>query len=535
MLELPKSPDAASMTAEIVAASSAPLADGYSLVIAGDLSNIEGLDRPLPVLLDHQTTTAAIVGWVAGFRAEAAPDGTLLLAQVQVQADHPEAARIWSLIEAGAVRWSIRFEVLESHSDPAGDVVVVDRWRALEVSAVAVGADPAAVTRSRTDADIRAAVSRARLPQTLADELIRSGASVDQARARILDTLADMEAPTVTQISAPIRPRDPLAEAVARAFDGNSSTPLWLSLRDAGFRGRSGPEVIARAMHSTSDFPALLQASGDRLLQQRFAAPARGVLQAASLRQLADYRPAQSIAAALAGEAQPISEGAEVKFTTINESLASYKPRRVGLGLSVSPEALANDDLGGLRQGLDELGDACLAAEAAALVELLEGHADGALAPDGARLFAAAHNNATDATLAGGGLTAIGEAIALLRTQRSIGGRALDQEPELLLVAPAQELLARQLLADLVAPASRDAINPWAGLIQVAVDARLSGAFCYLIARGQRPLELGRLTPAPVLTQEIQFTTGALRSKVEHAFGCGVLTPAPIVRIPSAA
>lgn len=106
-----------------------------------------------------------------------------------------------------------------------------------------------------------------------------------------------------------------------------------------------------------------------------------------------------------------------------------------------------------------------------------------------------------------------------------------SQEPGLILASPESELPIRQLVADLQVN-SRDEFNPWS--LEVAIDARLSGSYYYLVARGNLPLELGRLTPAPQLTSEVQFETGFYRAKAEHSFGCCVVDHRPIVRISTA-
>ncbi|MGL5882800.1 MAG: HK97 family phage prohead protease, partial [Synechococcus elongatus] len=525
---LPTSLNPATYSLTAVIASSAALIDGHQLVIADDLSNIERPD-PLPVLTDHDASTSAVVGTATALRAERLENGeTGLLATITLL-EHPDRDRLWELISSGAISWSVRF--VSTDYDDLRDSIVVNRWRLLEVSAVAIPADPNAQTRSAAEqrwaADIVKAVSRARLDQSLADELIRSGATRQQARSRILEELASREAPSVTQIHVTRERQSPIANAVARAFDGQES--LAWALRAAGIQGRTPAQVIARAM-STSDLPAALESTGDRILQQRFSAPARGVLRIANIRPLNDYREASTVATGLVGEARPIRQGGEITFSYVEDSLAKYKPQRFGLGLVATPESLSNDDLAGLQQGFAELGDACLSAEVAALVALIEGSANGAPAPDGLALFAPEHlNETTDET--GITLPSLGAAIALLRSQATIGGRLLDQEPGLILASPESELPIRQLVADLQVN-SRDEFNPWS--LEVAIDARLSGSYYYLVARGNLPLELGRLTPAPQLTSEVQFETGFYRAKAEHSFGCCVVDHRPIVRISTA-
>jgi len=285
-------------------------------------------------------------------------------------------------------------------------------------------------------------------------------------------------------------------------------------------------------MHSTSDAPALLLGAGDRMLQAQFAVAAGGVLTAADVRSLNDYRPASIIDVGKVGSAKKILEGGEITFSTIAESSQTYKPARWGDGLSVSPEALANDDLDGLRQAISELGAAALDAERTELAYLLEGTASGGTAADGAALFHSSHNNVVGGAL---GIDKIGAAVAKLRGQKTVGGRHIDQRPGVILCGLAAELTVRQLLSDTLTANAPENVNPFRDLT-VEVDARLGDTYLYLISAGPRkPLELGRLYAAPLVSDEVHFDTGAYRIKAEHAFGVAVSEFRAIVRMKLAA
>ena len=337
-----------------------------------------------------------------------------------------------------------------------------------------------------------------------------------------------------------------LEAAFARAIRGERlEEPLWLTLRAAGLgHGNDPAEVWRSALAregrwlargagslSTSDLPNLLTATGNRRLMERFAVAESGVRLAASVRQLQDYRAASVIDVGTVGTAKEILEGGEVQFGSVDEAAASYKPKRFGIGLSFTPVALANDDLAGLDAALSELAAAMLDAEATALVDLLEGAALGRNAPDGKALFHADHAN-----VVGTGplsITTLGSAVEKMRNQKAIGGRYIDQAPAAILCGSASETLVRQLLSDAVNAAQSSNVNPWRNL-EIAVDPRLSGSFAYVLANGRRPLELGRLSDAPVLTTEVEFETDAYRAKSVHSFGAIVQEHRSIVRIATA-
>lgn len=196
-----------------------------------------------------------------------------------------------------------------------------------------------------------------------------------------------------------------LEGAIGAALRGERHEPLWLSLRAAGLGHGSDAASVwrsamsgdnrwaARATISTSDLPTLLQESGNRRLLERFAVADAGVRLAASVRQLNDYRAASVVDVGMVGSASEILEGGEIKFGSVSEAASSYSPKRFGVGLTLSAVSMANDDLSGLDAALSEMAAAVLDAEAAALVDLLEGSALGRNAPDGQSLFHASHNN----------------------------------------------------------------------------------------------------------------------------------------------
>ena len=408
----------------------------------------------------------------------------------------------------------------------------------------------ASTAELRRENDIRRCAAQAHLSPEAIEGMVASGKpfaevamEIVTAHAQVIEgrTSAGHPARIHTGSSEP----QGLEAALTRAIRGERlEEPLWLSLRAAGLgHGNDAGEVWRSALAregrwlargagslSTSDLPNLLTATGNRRLMERFQVAESGVRLAASVRQLQDYRAASVIDVGTVGTAKEILEGGEVQFGSVDEAAASYRPKRFGIGLSFTPVALANDDLAGLDAALSELAAAMLDAEAVALVDLLEGAALGRNAPDGKALFHADHANVVTG---GVSLTTIGTAVQKLRDQKAIGGRYIDQAPAAILCGSASENLVLQLLSDAVNAAQSSDVNPWRNL-EIAVDPRLSGSFAYVLANGRRPLELGRLSDAPVLTTEVEFSTDAYRAKSVHSFGAIVQEHRSIVRIATA-
>jgi hypothetical protein len=580
----PSSADEAARTVEMRAATETPVA---GLVLRCRAGAVEAGPAVVPMLLNHSNNTAEMAGRLLGFRFE---QGQLIVTAQFTDAPAAEAG--WLLARAGcAVSVGATYDPEAIEPGRAGEPDVVTRWRLREVSLVPVGADPLATTRAAESiqttalegqtmteqtkqpeaaeatpsaAEIRTARNLTREVEKLvaiapasAADVIRSAAETGglvAARAAVIDAqFAEQQAapsgvsrtwdPSLEAAASVARNLEnrgrsiwanpasagpsAVAEAVQRAWEGKSAEPLWLTLRAMGHSGGNAVEVLRGAM-STSDLPLALTGSGNRQLLAQFAAAPQGVRVAATLRQLADYRDASTLDVGLVGKAQPIKEGGEIRFGSASEQAATYRPTRHGLGLSFTPESLANDDLAGLDRAIGELGAAMLEAEAVALADLLEGNALGALAPDGQRLFHASHNNTVAGPL---GIASLGAAVAKLRQQTTVGGRFLYQEPGAVLCAPGVELTVRQLLSDTLQAAEPANVNPWRNL-EVAVDPHIGSQYVYLMPAGsRRPLELGRLSPAPVLESETDFSTGNYRVKSEHAFGCAVVDHRPIVRL----
>ena len=557
-------------TIELTVATETPIND---LVLRCQPGSVEFGPAPVPVLLNHTNSTAEMAGRLVSIRFERGQ----LIAVAQLT-DAPAADAGWQLARSGcAVSVGATYQQDSIQLGRNTEPDTVTKWRLRECSLVAVGADPLATTRSADFHNIKKqdnsmtdnieqtqtleriersrctaildAARKLQVSDELARELIENGTELSAARMALIDARSAEERKTPAQSRSEIMPasqESQLAQSISRAMSGERlAEPLWLLLRREGVPGRNSADVfrswlqgrrdatISRGMHSTSDAPALLLGAGDRMLQAQFAIAAGGVLAAADVRSLNDYRPASIIDVGKVGSAKKILEGGEVKFSTIAESSTSYKPARWGDGLAVSPEALANDDLDGLRQAISELGAAALDAEKSELVYLLEGTATGGTAADGAALFHSSHNNVVSTGPLGIGK--IGDAVALLRGQKTVGGRHIDQQPGVILCGLQAEMTVRQLLSDTVTPNTPANVNPFQGLT-IEVDPRIGDTYLYLISAGPRkPLELGRLYAAPLVSDEVHFDTGAYRIKAEHAFGVAVSEYRAIVRMKLAA
>ena len=569
----PATIDEATRSVDLLIATEAPL---NGVVLTCTRAAVTTADAPVPVLLSHDNHTESMAGRLGPLRFEAGK----ILARAYFT-DAPAADQGWQLARAGCAV-SVGASFGDADVQMQGNTEIVRQWRLVECSLVPAGKDPAALTRSislspspdsmesatddtvtitadttdqdlsRSEANRQLAITRsatiAKLSTEETEEIIRTTTTTQAGLMKVIERHAQAVEGRAGAAGHPARiftgSNEPqgLEATLTRAIKGERlDQPLWLSLRAAGIgHGHDAAEVWRSALTgegrwlarniSTSDLPQLLTATGNRRLMERFAVADSGVRVCASVRRLVDYREAGVIDVGMVGQAKEIKEGGEITFGSVDESSAKYKPARFGIGLKFTPESLANDDLQGLDAALSELAAAMLDAESVALVDLLEGVANGRNAPDGSALFATGHAN----TAASGGLSisTIGSAVEKLRNMKAIGGRYIAQEPAALLVATGQETLARQLLSSAIQAAQPSNVNPWSTL-EIAVDPRLAGTYAYVVGNSRKPLELGRLTDGPALTTEVQFETSAYRAKSEHVFGAIVQEHRSIVRIPT--
>lgn len=577
----PTTVDEATRSVDLLIATDAPL-NGVALTCSA--AAVMTSDAPIPVLLSHANHVDAMAGRLGPLRFE---PGRIVARAFFT--DAPAADQGWQLARAGCAV-SVGATYAEADVQLQGSNEIVRRWRLIECSLVPAGLDPAALTRSipsiplapqtmesssqaienstnvepqdeqeltRAEANRQLKITRAATASNLSiedtDRIIKETAGQPASAGVFAVVRAHREAverrsPVVGGINPQLYgdavESDGLESTLARALAGERlGQPLWLTLRESGIgHGNDGASVwrsalagegrwLARGSMSTSDLPSLLTTSGNRRLMEKFLVADAGIRIAASVRELQDYRAAGVIDAGMIGTAKEVKEGGEVTFSSVNETAATYKPARYALGLSFTPQMLANDDLSALDIAISELAEAMLDTEASKLVDLLEGASLGRNAPDGKALFHADHANVvTPGPLS---IEAIGSAVAKLRNQKSLGGRYISTEPAAIIVSPGFETTARQLLSGAIQAATSAAVNPWAELA-IAVEPRLSGSFAYVVGTGRKALELGRLTSGPVMTAETDFTTSCYRAKSEHVFGAIVAEHRSIVRLATA-
>lgn len=433
-----------------------------------------------------------------------------------------------------------RIDQIEKTEAPAGGTATVraTRWTPLEISIVSVPADPAASTRSmEKETDMTTAetnIDPARKPRMKKERLaeIRSLAkssglaadhelliravdddmSLDQFRAELLETLIKREEETPTFPISQMRGMGDqskrqndarvgalVARMAGKAPEGDARDFAGLSLMDharglletqgVNTRGMSREEILgyrARSgMHTTSDFPALLQGAGQRVLMDAYgqtASPLKTQLSRAST--ATDFRSKSKLKISDAGLLEKLSESGEIKHTTRSETAESYKIDSYGRIFSLSFQAIVNDDLGAFGDFAREAGRMSALTENKVLLDLLlaNGGTGPLMAEDGKTLFHEDHGNYT-ATCTALSEAALAAAVLAFRKQTTFGRKIrLGATPRFLLTGPELEMQAQKLVAAIAPNKTDDAVpSTIANLIPV-VEPSLDGNGFYLFA-----------------------------------------------------
>lgn len=481
-------------------------------------------------------------------------------------------------------------------TDGDGDLLPTYRatkWEPLEISAVAVPADagahvraddaqrqtvpvqpagapgleirsmttPAAnsaeiLERNRADT-ITGLAERFDAPMRLARKAISEGKSEAEFREMILDHRRREQAKTETfgiapmdynaneralsdrmadAILARVRPGHKL-DADSRQFAGLSMAEmarLALNARNESTTGVRASEVIARALHTTSDFSHALSAVAHRLVLAGYEGAPSQIKRIARETSARDFRAKTSIRLSEAGSLEKVNEHGEFRRGTWAETGESYVLETYGKIFGLTRQSLINDDLDLLSSAPGRLGEYASRFESAFLAKLIESQAK---MSDGATFFHATHGNLAS-TGAAISVASLGSARLALRRQKGVGGEVIAVEPKFLLTPPELETLAEQVLSEINASKVEDA-NPFAGRLELVVEPHLTNTQAWYLAAapGQTALEFAYLEgeSGPQVETRQGFDIDGTEWKVRLDFGGGFVDHRGIFKNPGVA
>jgi len=492
-----------------------------------------------PFLLDHEAVTRATIGVVESH--EVTDDGLLATVRFSSRAD---VAPIVDDIAAGIIRGvSLGFSVLEYRATGDADgipIFAATKWQPYELSLTPTPAFAGATVLTQENAmpqddikttvapetivpaevnlakqpakpaDVRTAFYAVGLTPEQADAAIDERLSIEDVNARAIAHLAAKRAaePAISAVQVGKSYDDPAviraamvdaiaarlepgrkAEGVAGKYRGYRVGDIAAELAIANGRTINDrlnmrsvfDQVLAVGMHTTSDFPLLLQDAANKVLESAYALQAPTYRAWAARRNFNDFKAHKFLRI---GEFPSlITEGATkepatVKWGKVDEQREQITPSEYTAGLALTREALINDDLGALSDIANGAAGQAARDENTLAYAML---AANAVLSDGVALFSVATHGNLAGTPSTIDVANIALAVKAMRVQTSIGGQKLNLMPATLVCGPAKELVAQQLLAT-IQPATVANVNPYSGKLELVVDANISGNEWYLFA-----------------------------------------------------
>jgi HK97 family phage prohead protease len=288
--------------------------------------------------------------------------------------------------------------------------------------------------------------------------------------------------------------------------------------------GRQVTDVIERAFHSTSDFPAIFIDAINRRLLARYQAATPTYRLFCAPYMATDFRPTHVVRAGDFPALQPVTETGEIKAGTFSESKEMFRVYPYGVKFNLSRQMIINDQMGAIDQMLGSFGVRVTDWEnALAFAKLNLSSGIGPVLSDGKAVF---HNDHGNNKGTGGGvpdITTVGVGRAAMMKQKSLDGILLNLAPASILTGPDNLGAAEQLVASISPALIANAQPEWVKRLTPAGDANITGNGWYLFADPSVApcFVYGYLEgfEGPRLKSEEQFGTQGLAVSLEHDFG----------------
>ncbi len=543
---------------------------------------------PLPLIEAHDTRSLPI-GVVDNLRIV----DKKLRGEIRFGAS-ARATEVAADVEAGIIRnLSVGYTieaVTEKRGDDKNTTVTATKWTPHEVSAVAIGADSGAgFNRSyqmeneennpqETETQTRAmenersrciAITRAakvlKVDSATVADFIARGVSADEAKSEMLEgfearspnMIPDQHAsPRMFPNDATAQQNDFRSAAVdavllragvqvktphpaARDVSASVSELARVCLSRSGISVSGSTEKLIKRAMSTSDFSYILQDATHKATLRGYEDEPSSHRQWVRTQPVQDFKQQNRAILGSAPALAQINEGGEYTHGSLSDGGASYTVAKYGKIVSITWEALVNDDLGALLRIQPAMGQAARRKEADLVYAMFAENAGaGPLMQDGVNLFHADHGNI--ATAGALSATTLGAARSILRKMTALGGGYLSLVPRHLIVPPELETEAEILLASAtkhVSSVSEADTPKWLQNLSLVVEPRLGNDAFYLAADSNQvdTAELGLLEEnmnGPVLEEEREFGRDVYAWKVRHVAGAKFLDWRGMVKVP---
>lgn len=411
-----------------------------------------------------------------------------------------------------------------------------------------------ATTAERTRLNsILTSVRAAGLPDTYAIELYTGDKTVEDCRQEIIIKAAGKQTPPPNSshdarvgveaidkkraavegvILHRVAPANFKLEEDARQFRGMTLVEIAKDLLTEGGVNVRGMDkmgvakvVFGQRMHSTGDFPLLLENVIDKMLRADYNFAPEFWHLIARQTTVNDFREKALYQVETDNGMKEIAEGGGITYTTLKEGKQSIRVKSYAEGIQFTRQAFINDDLGAfsiipqrfVKDWDEKRGD---------LVWSLL--IDNVKMGDGKNLYSTDHNNII--TGAGSALSEAGLTAAMVKAKKQTGlngKRRIRVEPKFLVVPAELEVQALKLVTAITASTIKD-VNVFTNKFNVIVEPRLTNPDeWYLMAD---PMAVDGLLYAYLdgnealrVNTEDDFNTDSIKYGVRGEFGAAAI------------
>jgi HK97 family phage prohead protease len=311
----------------------------------------------------------------------------------------------------------------------------------------------------------------------------------------------------VTLRANPGTTMEPQRVEAAREFRGMTMMELSRDyLQRTGIRtvGMGRLELAGAALGmrygalTTSDFASALAAVSNKRVRAAFTAAPQTFRPIVSVGTLPDFKPSNIVGLGDAPALLNVPENGEFKRGAITDTGLTYRLQTYGRIIAITRQAIVNDDQNLFGRIPTMFGRKAADLESDLVWGILLGNPTMA---DGLPLFHTSHGNLA---AAGSAITiaSLGAGRQAMRQQTSNEGGFLNIAPTFLVVGPAKEVEAQQMLAAVTAN-NNSAVNPFSNSLTLIVEPRITGNQWFLVSS---PDAFDTMTLDHLLGQEELFT-----------------------------
>jgi len=349
----------------------------------------------------------------------------------------------------------------------------------------------------------------AKLEDSKAIELFRSGKLLDEIRQSILEEYVKQDKPiNPMNIELGAEAIDKKREAAEAALLHRAAPSVFKmdTVKDNPFAGRSilsiaeilmqergvntknmtpiaiVDQIFGKRDASTSDLPFLLEALTNKLLRQDYDFITEQWSKISMETTVPNFKPKNFYQFDTVNGMTEVPEGDELKYGKMVESKQTLSVKSFGEGIKFTRKMFINDDLSALEKIPQRFVLDWNTLQGDIIWGLLTGNS---MMDDGKNIFHTGHGNIATNTDKGL-LTALNLAVAYTAMERQFGvngKRRIYVRPKYLIVAPEQRVTAYQLLNTAIVPTQTSGVNMFSALgLELIVEPRLGAKEWYLSA-----------------------------------------------------